>query len=194
MLNECTNELNLPEGLNYTILKKAMIDKGYSFGTMEGLTLIAEGTIKNIVNGKVKTTSAQNLNKICRVLDVPLEKVLGTEEVKKQIETQGIKEGDISVIALKEIYEKQQALFKETNEAHIANIRAHYEQHRQDVTENYERRLADKRELIDTKNEHIKTLEKECKHFKIAFWICVIVLVSILILEVMNPQLGWIKF
>ena len=194
MLSECTNELNLPEGLNYAILKKAMIDKGYSFGTMEGLTLIAEGTIKNIVNGKVKTTSAQNLNKICRVLDVPLEKVLGTEEVKKQIENQGIKEGDISVIALKEIYEKQQTLFKETNEAHITNIRSHYEQHHEDLKENYERRLADKSELIDTKNEHIKTLERECRHAKIFSWICVGILVGILVLEVMNPELGWIKF
>lgn len=194
MLNECTNELNLSEGLNYTILKEAMIAKGYSFGTMEGLTLIAEGTIKNILSGKVKKTSAQNLNKICKVLGVPLEKVLGTEEVKKQIENQGIKEGDNSVIALKEIYEKQQALFKETNEAHIANIRSHYEQHHEDLKENYERRLADKRELIDTKNEHIRTLERECKHSKIAFWICVSILVGILVLEVMNPQLGWIKF
>ena len=91
MLSELTNELNLPEGLNYTILKEAMIAKGYSFATMEGLTLIAEGTLKNILSGKVKKTSAQTLNKICKVLGVPLEKVLGTEEVKKQIETQGIK-------------------------------------------------------------------------------------------------------
>lgn len=194
MLNQVTNELNLSEGMNCAILKKAMADKGYSFGTMEGLTLIAEGTIKNIVNGKVKHTSAQNLNKICKVLGVPLEKVLGIEEVQKQIENQAIKEGDASVIALKEIYEKQQVLFNETNEKHINNIRSHYEQHHEDLKENYERRLADKRELIETKNEHIKALEKECRSHKIAFWICVSILVGILMLEVMNPQLGWIKF
>lgn len=194
MLNECTNELNLPEGLNYTVLKEAMLAKGYSFGTMEGLTLIAEGTIKNILNGKVKKTSAQNLNKICKVLGVPLEKVLGTEEVKKQIENQGIKEGDISVIALKEIYEQQQALFKETNEAHITNIRSHYEQHHEDLKENYERRLADKRELIDSYKERIASLEKDCRSHKIAFWVCIIVFVAVLILEVMNPDLGWFRF
>lgn len=184
---EYINELNLPGGLNVKLLNDAKEDKEYSFAMLEGLTQIAEGTLKNIFNGKVKNTSAQNLNKICKVLDVPLEKVLGIEEVKKQIENKGIKEDDVSVLALKEIYERQQILFKETNEAHIENIRAHYQQHHEDLRENYERRLADKRELIDT-------LKMELRTYKIFSWICVLVLVSILIAEVMNPSLGWIQF
>ena len=194
MTEEYINEFNSPGGINYAILKEAMIDKGYSFGTMEGLTQIAEGTLKNIINGKVKTTSAQNLNKICKVLGVPLEKVLGIDEVKKQIENKGIKEDDASVIALKEIYEHHEAIMKETNEAHIENIRKHYEQHHADLKENYEKRLADKRELIESYKEHIATLEKDSRSHKIAFWGCAIFLVGLLVLEVMNPELGWIKF
>lgn len=192
--DEYINEVNLPEGINYKLLNDAKNDKEYSFGTLEGLTQIAEGTLKNIFNGKVKKTSAQNLNKICKTLGVPLEKVLGIEEVKKQIENKGIKEDDVSVLALKEIYERQQILFKETNEAHINNIRSHYEQHHEDLKENYERRLADKRELIETKDAHIKSLERECLHAKVFSWVCAAVLVSLLIAEVMNPNLGWIKF
>lgn len=194
MSDEYINEVNLPEGINYKLLNDAKKDKEYSFATLEGLTQIAEGTLKNIFAGKVKKTSAQNLNKICKALGVPLEKVLGIEEVKKQIENKGIKEDDVSVLALKEIYERQQILFKETSETHIENIRAHYEQHHEDLKENYEKRLADKRELIETKNEHIRTLERECKHAKIFSWICASILVGLLILEVMNPTLGWIKF
>lgn len=184
---EGINESHLLEGLNVKPLNDAKNHKEYSFATLEGLTQIAEGTLKNIFNGKVKTTSAQNLNKICKALDVPLEKVLGIAEAQKRIETQGIKEGDISVIALKEIYERQQILFKEANEAHIENIRAHYQQHHEDLKENYERRLADKRELIDT-------LRMELRTSKIFSWVCILVLVALLIAEVMNPSLGWIKF
>ena len=191
---EYINEMNLPSGLNVKVLNDAKTDKEYSFAMLEGLTQIAEGTLKNIFNGKVKSTSAHNLNKICKALDVPLEKVLGIEEVKKQIENKGIKEDDVSVLALKEIYERQQILFKETNEAHIENIRAHYQQHHEDLKENYERRLADKRELIETKDAHIKSLERECLHAKVFSWLCAAVLVSLLIAEVMNPNLGWIKF
>ena len=191
---EYINEFNLPGGINVKLLNDAKNDKEFSFAMLEGLTQIAEGTLKNIFNGKVKRTSAQNLNKICKALDVPLEKVLGIAEAQKRIETQGIKEGDISVIALKEIYERQQILINETNEKHIENIRSHYEQHHEDLKENYERRLADKRELIESYKEHILSLEKDCRSHKIAFWVCVIVLVGILMLEVMNPSLGWIKF
>ena len=203
MLSECTTELNLPDGINYTILKEAMLAKGYSFATMEGLTLIAEGTIKNILNGKVKKTSAQNLNKICKVLGVPLEKVLGTEEVKKQIENQGIKEGDASVIALKEIYEHHEAIMNETNEKHIANIRSHYEQHHEDLKENFEKRLADKREIIElltSENNKLKEQLKKQEHdTKIGNIIrnCIIGLfvcgtITLLILEFIYLEKGWI--
>ena len=184
---EYINEFNLPGGLNVKLLNDAKNDKEYSFAMLEGLTQIAEGTLKNIFNGKVKSTSAQNLNKICKALDVPLEKVLGIAEVKKQIENKGIKEDDASVIALKEIYERQLIIIKETNEKHIENIRSHYEQHHEDLKENYEKRLADKRELIDT-------LKKELRSAKIFAWAFASILVALLILEVMNPSLGWIKF
>jgi hypothetical protein len=80
------------------------------------------------------------------------------------------------------------------NETHINNIRTHYEQHRQDVKENYEKRLADKREIIEQKDKHIKTLEKEILSSKIFSWVCVAVLVALLIAEVMNPNLGWLRF
>ena len=112
---------------------------------------------------------------------------------------------EISISSIKEIYEYQLAELSKNTEAHINNIRSHYEQHREDTIKNYEMRLADKREIIDQQNEHIATLKKEHseqikthKKEKVAAFLCALacasVLVGILILEVMNPDLGWIKF
>lgn len=101
---------------------------------------------------------------------------------------------EVSVLALKDIYEYQLSQIRKTSEEHIHNIRSHYEQHHEDLKENFEKRLADKREIIESHKEHITALEKDCRSHKIAFWVCVVVLVGILALEVMNPSLGWIKF
>ena len=96
--------------------------------------------------------------------------------------------------SMKDMYEFQLAEQAKLHEANIAEIRAHYQQHRQDSVDNYERRLADKREIIKEKDEHIKMLKKE----KSVAFLCAIlgisVLVIILIAEVMNPELGWIQF
>jgi hypothetical protein len=62
------------------------------------------------------------------------------------------------------------------------------------VVENYEKRLADKREIIEEKDKHITSLKKEITSHKILSWICVAVLVALLIAEVMNPNLGWLRF
>ena len=95
---------------------------------------------------------------------------------------------------MKEMYEFQLSEHRKTEEAHIANIRSHYEQHRQDSIDNYEKRLADKREIIKEKDEHIKTLKKEKSIAFLCAIACAGVLVGLLILEVMNPHLGWIQF
>ena len=91
---------------------------------------------------------------------------------------------------IKEICEHQVRM----NETHINNIRAHYEQHRKDSIENYEKRLADKREIIEEKENHIKSLKKELMYSKIFSLVCVGILVALLIAEVMNPNLGWLRF
>ena len=103
------------------------------------------------------------------------------------------------------MYEFQLAERRKTEEAHIANIRSHYEQHREDTINNYEIRLADKREIIKEKDEHIATLKKEHsehvatikkeKNVALIFAVdCAAVLIGILILEDMNPELGWLRF
>ena len=195
-----TNDIKLQEGIDYKLLDDARKDRKWSVAQTAENCDVPESTTKSILNGTTLNPGAESLGKLCRTLGVPIEKVLRQDE-QKEIEQQGIKENDASVLALKEIYEMQSAAMKETSEMHIANIRAHYEQHHEDLVDNfakveeqYEKRLADKRELIESYKEHIATLEKDSRSHKIAFWICAAVLIVILIAEVMNPNLGWLRY
>lgn len=61
------------------------------------------------------------------------------------------------------------------------------EQHFNDTVNHYEHRLEDKREIIKDKNKLIKILT-------VGICACLFVLVGLLILEVLHPQSGWIRF
>lgn len=101
---------------------------------------------------------------------------------------------EISIASIKEIYEYQLSEVTKMSETHINNIRAHYEQHRQDFKDNVEHRLADKREIIAQQAEHIKSLKRENLHSKITTVVCLAILITLLIAEVMNPNLGWLRY
>jgi hypothetical protein len=101
---------------------------------------------------------------------------------------------EISISSIKEIYEQQLLEMSKMSETHISNIRAHYEQHREDFKDSMEHRLADKWKIIEQKDEHIKTLKKENLITKIFLASSLAILIFLLIAEVMNPSLGWIKF
>ena len=161
--------------------------------TKEGLTddIVAErsnsspATVKNLRLGKTDNPGIFTISPIIYAANGSVDVILGKskadiDESSKQL--------------MKEMYEFQLSEHRKTEEAHIANIRSHYEQHRQDSIDNYEMRLADKREIIKEKDEHIKTLKKERFVAFLCAIACIGVLVGLLILEVMNPNLGWIKF
>lgn len=155
----------------------------------------SESTIKNLCLGKTSNPGVLTLQPIFKELNGSMDEMLELAEKIKN-ETKDNFENSI-----KELCEYQLKM----NEAHINNIRTHYEQHRQDYMENTEKRLADKREIINQQNEYINTLKsdlaEQAKTLKrernIAFIFAVVVasiLVGLLILEVMNPNLGWLRF
>ena len=82
----------------------------------------------------------------------------------------------------------------DTKEISMASIKEMCEQRRIDSVDHYEKRLADKREIIEQQDRHIKTLMRENFSSKVFSWICVAILVGLLIAEVMNPNLGWFRF
>lgn len=198
------NEIKLQKGIDYELLKAAMEEKKLTYDDLEDRTNVSKDTIKNILTGKTKNPGVESLNPICIVLGIPMQRVLRQDE-QKAIENQGIREDNASILALKEIYEAQNAAMKEVNEAHIANIRTHYEQHREDMKENYEKRLSDKREIIEIlKEENGKLTNKIKEHEKatrtgnlirnIIIALFVIAAIVLLGLEFVHPEHGWIRW
>lgn len=202
-----TNVIKLQKGIDYKLLDEAREAKKLTFDDLENLTEVPKDTIKNILNGRTKNPGVENLAPICRALGVPIDKVLRQDE-QKAIENQGIKDENISVLALKEIYETQSTAMKEINEAHIANIRAHYEQHIEEknlsfakIEAHYEKRLSDKREVITELEKHLATVEKhlaaaekEKRWFRLGFVASIIAFALLCIAELANPTIGWIRW
>lgn len=136
-------------------------------------------TVKNLYYGKTEDPRIDTVAPVLYVLGGSLDE-LYTGQPKDVLQ-------ESSISSLKEMFECQLAEINRINEAHINNIRAHYEQHREDFKENVERRLADKREIIKEK-------EKQINFFKIVAAVGYAILIGLLILEVTNPNLGWIQF
>lgn len=183
----------IQERINHERLNEARIAQGLTYEAVAAGADVAEPTTKNILTGKTQNPSVMNVGAIARFLGVPLEQVLNYTP-KTIIENNALKDGDPSILALKEVYEFQVAALKETNEAHIANIRAHYEQHHADLRENYENRIADQREIIDilkAENKELKKGNLVCKLIIAAFVLCTIVLLA---LEFIHPEHGWIRW
>lgn len=160
---------------------------GLTYDAIAEMSGRSESTVKNLCLGKSDDPRIDTIAPVVYALGGSMDEMLNPKKSKDDLK-------ETSVIALKDSYEHQARLQKEANEQHINNIRAHYEQHHEDLKENFERRLADKRELIESYKEHIKSLEKDCRSSRIAFWVCIVVFVGVLIAEVMNPNLGWFRF
>lgn len=160
---------------------------GLTFEAIAEKSSRSESTVKNLCSGKADDPRIDTIAPIVYALGGSLDEMLNPKKSKDELK-------ETSVLAIKDTYEHQASLMKEANEIHINNIRSHYEQHHEDLKENFERRLADKRELIESYKEHIKTLEKDCLICKIAIWICVAAFIAFLIAELLNPNLGWFRY
>jgi predicted transcriptional regulator len=161
-----------------TYLNTLKTKGNFTYEAISNLSGIPEPTVRNIFSGKTEDPRFETVSSIITAMGGSLDEIY-TKSKSDLKET--------SVLSIKEMYEFQIASMRETNEAHITNIRTHYEQHHQDLVDNFEKRLADKREIIEMQ-------KKELASSKIVAWVCGAVLVALLIAEVMNPNLGWIKF
>ena len=166
-------------------LSKLKEKTGLTYEAIAEKTGMSESTIKNLFSGKTEDPRLSTITPIMYIMGGSVDEMLGKS--KEEII-------DTSVTSMRDMYEFQIEEHRKTSESHIENIRAHYEQHREDVTKNYEMRLADKREIIDQKDEHIATLKKELVNSKIIAAVGYGILIALLILEVANPSLGWLRF
>ena len=132
----------------------------------------SEATVKNLCLGKTEDPRLDTVAPVIYAMGGSIDEMY-TGKSKDAVK-------EISIASIKEMYEFQLAEHRKTEEEHIANIRAHYEQHREDTISSYER-------LIKEKNNQIA-------FFKFVACIGLCILIGLLILEVSNPSLGWIKF
>lgn len=147
----------------------------------------SESTVKNLCLGKSEDPRVDTVAPVVYALGGSMDEMLNPGKSKDELK-------EVSVSSIKEIYEYQIAEMNKVNEAHINNIRAHYEQHRQDFKENVEKRFSDKVELLQAKEDYIKALKNIILVLGIALSLCLFILIGLLIAEVMNPNLGWFRY
>ena len=140
----------------------------------------SESTVKGLCFGKTDNPGIDTVAPIIYALGGSIDEMYNPDKSKDEVK-------ETSLLAMKDIYENQLNAIKESYDEQVSNIRGHYEQHHHDLVENFEKRLADKREIIEIqKRENIAS--------KIVAWVLGAVLVGLLIAEVMNPNLGWLRF
>ena len=168
-------------------LNKKRIQNDLTYEAVATISKCPESTVKNLCIGKTENPQLATIIPIMEAVGGSFDEMLHPEKTKDELK-------ETSVLALKDIYEYQLSKTKETNEEHIANIRSHYEQHHEDLKENFERRLADKREIIESYREQLTILKKEYLISKICLSACVVLFITFLIAELLNPNLGWFRY
>lgn len=138
----------------------------------------SESTIKNLISGKTPNPGILTIAPLTYAAHGSLDAMFGKDN-------NALKESAIN--AIKDMYEYHSAEREKMEEKHIANTRAHYEQHRNDTITNYER-------LLSEKDVQIKLFKKIALVCSGVACVGLAILITLLILEVTNPELGWIKF
>ena len=163
------------------------LKSGLSYEAIAEKSNRSESTVKNLCTGKTEDPRLDTVAPIVYAMGGSIDEMYNPDKNKDEIK-------ETSVLAMKDIYEYQLATIKQSYDEQISNIRSHYEQHRQDYKESVEKRFENKNEIIQTKNEHIATLKKVCILFGSVLGFCLSILITLLIAEVMNPNLGWLRY
>lgn len=152
---------------------------GLTYETIAEKSQRSVSTVKNLCSGKTEDPRLDTVAPVIYAMGGSIDEMY-TGKSKDAVK-------EISISSIKEIYEQQLIDMSKTHEAHVNNIRSHYEQHVEDLKENFEKRLADKREIIKEKDKH-------ANFFKVLACAGLAILIGLLILEVSNPNLGWLRF
>ena len=172
--------MNLPSDEKFIAqyLSKIIKETGNTLEDIAQKSQVSEPTIKNLCSGKTENPGILTVAPVVYAANGSLDVMCGQSKEDIDEKTKNL---------IKEMSEFQFAEYRKTEEAHISNMRTHYEQHRDDTISNYERLLSEKESQVKL----YKRLASVC--FGIA---CVgfAILIGLLILEVSNPNMGWIKF
>ena len=163
---------------NYlTKLKK---DTGLTYKSIGEMSGRSESTVKKLCEGNTEDPRLDTVAPIVYAMGGSLDEMLNPGKSKDSLK-------EVSVVSLKEAYEFQLAAMKETNETHIANIRAHYERHIEELREHH-------KQSIEHYEKHIATIMLDKKWFRLGFCISVFIFAALCVAELLNPNLGWLRY
>ena len=140
----------------------------FTLDDISDLSGIPKDTVKNVLSGKTKGPGIETVAPIIYAMGGSLDAVYNPNK-KENPETN-------SIIMLKELHEN-----------HLKDVKEHYECRLAEMKERHEERIAEV-------NEHIDTIKLDKKWFRIATCVLAVAFVALLIAEVMNPELGWIRY
>ena len=158
----------------------------------------SESTVKKLCNGQTEDPRLDTVAPIVYAMGGSIDEMFNPGKSKDEIK-------ETSVMAMRDIYENQLNAIKESYDAQINSIRTHYEQHHQDLVDNFEKRLADKREIINNLTQEkakaelqLTKKEKDTKKGNLIRNIIIGILggslIALLVLELLHPEHGWLTF
>ena len=136
--------------------------------TISNLSGVPEATVKNIFSGKTEDPRFETVSAIVNAMGGSLDAIY-TAAKKEDIEAN-------AVITIKEAYEERIALIKEQYEHRLIEKENHYER------------------LLAEAEKHIETIKLDKRWFRVATVVCVIIFALLCIAELLNPNLGWLRY
>ena len=129
--------MNLPldERFIAKYLTKIIKETGITYESVAEKCGTSESTVKNLCSGKTENPGLLTIAPIVYAVNGSLDEMCGKSREDIDDKTKNL---------IKEMSEFQFAEYRKTEEAHINNMRTHYEQHREDTITNYERLLTEK--------------------------------------------------
>lgn len=147
----------------------ALKTKGnFTYEMISKLSGVPESTVKNIFTGKTEDPRFETVAAIVLAMGGSLDAIYSVA-----------KQEDVEANA-------------------VITITESYEHRMEDMKEHYENRLAEKdryyERLLAEAEKHIKTIMLDKKWFRIGFVIAVIIFAMLCVAELLNPNLGWIRY
>ena len=160
-------------------LTKLKAKTGLTYETISEQTGLSLSTVKNLFSGKSDDPRLKTVVPLVTVLNGSVDEMYSGKPKEAIQET--------SVAALKEMYEFQLAQQRKDEEIRVANIRADHDKYVEIINKNHE-------QISTEKDKRIKLLTKIAIVSCSITGILAIILIGLLILEVSNPNLGWLRF
>lgn len=151
-----------------TYLNTLKTKGNFTYEAIANLSNIPEATVKNIFSGKTEDPRFDTVSAIVKAMGGSLDAIYAaTKQEDHEANT---------VIALKEHYEQ-----------HIKGLKEHYDRIIFELKERHEERIAEI-------NEHIDTIKLDKRWFRVATCILAAALVVTLIVDILVPTIGWVRY